>query len=266
MIHGNSLFLRLLLFLLLSTIHGLVQRPIKNSIFTTTNQNLDHRNQVEVHPIATQQDVLDLADLRFQEWIQHNDSNNNNNENGRKPPPPSQYAFRMATAEITDERIQAGAVSFLAKMATTNQRNNELLVVGSAELSPIEISAAMMSSSDETNFTSLYVTDVVTSSNHRRMGVGSAIMDALECHAIEKSNCSRIYLHVSPSNNGALEFYKKRGYSQVTDDAGQLLDTAKLAEAAGTEGQLLLFKDLLSNELSQRRSKKRNFSSGKGFG
>lgn len=233
-----------LLFFLLNAVNGF-QPSGKPLIHDIANQNLGNDKTIEVHPIATQKDVLDLADLRFDEWML-NDSDSSST-------PPSRYAFRMATAEVTDERGQEGAVSFLATMGPST------IVVGSAELSPIELRGTM-DASTTANTPWLYVTDVVTSSNHRRLGVGNALMDAVEEHASQHMSCTRIYLHVCPDNEGAIRFYNKRGYSQVSNNAE--LDAKSLAQAAGTEGQFLLFADLAlrgSQKMRKRGSKSKGF-------
>jgi GNAT superfamily N-acetyltransferase len=247
-------FLLLPLYFLLTIINGLVHPSGKASIYKT-NKNINKSSSIQVHPIATPKDKLDLADLRFQEWMQ------DSNDGGIAP---SRYAFRMATAEITDERGQEGAISFLAKM-TASPTNGETVIVGSAELSPIELKGTLPSSLATTKISWLYVTDVVTSSDHRRLGVGTALMDAIEEHASKNMSCTRIYLHVCPGNGGALRFYATRGYSQVPNNAE--LDTDRLAEAAGTQGQLLLFKELLSSRPSKQSHKKeKRGKGGKGFG
>merc|ERR1719416_364040 len=58
--------------------------------------------------------------------------------------------------------------------------------------------------------TRLYVTDVVTSSKHRRMGIANALMDALESYAAEKfeTDNTLLYLHVKEDNVAAQKFYR----------------------------------------------------------
>eukprot|EP00984_Skeletonema_dohrnii_P021392 scaffold10677_cov80-Skeletonema_dohrnii-CCMP3373.AAC.2 len=58
------------------------------------------------------------------------------------PNPPSIHNFRMATAEIYQERSLDGAMVFLAKKNNDNINNNDAdgnASVGAAELSPIEL-------------------------------------------------------------------------------------------------------------------------------
>ena len=85
-----------------------------------------------------------------------------------------------------------------------------VVVVGSAELSPIELKGIVpeVSNLATTNRTQwLYVTDVVTSTAHRRLGVGTKLMDAMERAAMLQFNATtRIYLHVHPENIGAMKF------------------------------------------------------------
>lgn len=99
--------------------------------------------------------------------------------------------------------------------------------VGAAELSPIEFDGAITTKqSDDKDAaqqlpTILYVSDVVTSSSHRRMGIASTLMDALETFAFEKSGAgTMLYLHVKEENMVAQKFYTNpsRGYGAPTSE------------------------------------------------
>lgn len=196
--------------------------------------------EIYVRPIELQstQDILELADMRYHEWVQCDETDHKT---------PSLGAFRMATAEIAKERAQEGAVMYLARMqSNTEQGVQTTIIVGSAELSPIELQGLMPGSHQISNRKWLYVTDVVTSTNHRRLGVGAALMDAMESAAMLKFNATRIYLHVRPDNIGAMEFYLKRGY-QKTPRHQENVNSTKLAEAAGAIGQTLLQKELVAD-------------------
>lgn len=199
-----------------------------------------HPVRVDVCPVDTRssQDVMDLADMRYREWIQDDGTDQNT---------PSLGAFRMATAEILQERTQEGAMTFLARIPS---KDSSMTVVGSAELSPIEVRGLTPPSLSETESKWLYVTDVVTSSSHRRLGVGTALMDAMEREAALQLNATRIYLHVCTDNTGAIEFYCKRGYLEAKTSDDQV-DTEKLAEAAGAIGQMLLQKELILGEMQE---------------
>mmetsp|Transcript_8475 Transcript_8475/g.20385 ORF Transcript_8475/g.20385 Transcript_8475/m.20385 type:complete len:220 (-) Transcript_8475:1316-1975(-) len=178
--------------------------------------------------------------MRYREWMQ-------NEEKDEKTP--SLRAFRMATAEIVQERTQEGALTFLARMQSNTKNDPKVqttTVVGSAELSPIELKGLTPVSHLTTNRKWLYVTDVVTSTKHRRLGVGTKLMDAMERAATLQFNATRIYLHVRPENIGAMTFYFKRGF-QKTTMCSEEVDATKLAEAAGARGQILLQKELITS-------------------
>jgi ribosomal protein S18 acetylase RimI-like enzyme len=250
-------------------------------------------------PVLTR-DLANLADLRYDEWVAeesiNNIINNNNNEDDdedwsflpqqqqqqqqpQSPPPPSRHAFRMATAEMVGERSEEGAFSFLAKWqpqhhdtaaaAAAEEDGKVAPVLGAAELSPGEFEGALRA--DDKRRFRWYVTDVVASVEHRRMGVASALMDALETHAHKtttshnndvsssppiEGDCSEtavvtLYLHVRPDNDAAMAFYTspQRGYAPPTDRELEGLDADRLASNAGTTGQVLLCKTLTQRNL-----------------
>lgn len=211
----------------------------ERSLYLHASRNPD----VSVDTVNTQsrQDILDLADLRYHEWMQGE---------GIDEKKPSLGAFRMATAEIVQERAQEGAKTFLARIQPkipfpkNEPKVQTITVVGSAELSPIELKGLTPASHLPTNRRWLYVTDVVTSTTHRRLGIGTNLMDAMQIEATSQFNATRLYLHVHPENIGAMEFYVKRGF-QKTTASSQEIDEAKLAEAAGARGQILLQKELI---------------------
>jgi GNAT superfamily N-acetyltransferase len=235
-------------------------------------------------PIVPTQDLIDLSDLRYDEWVVTTVPSDDESSLGSQPQP-SRYAFRMATAEIATERSEAGAVCFLARL----HRNRGPLdaAMGAAELSPIEFEGAIqqiqiqqllppVSEGTTTNDSCgsnnsrkrWYITDVVTSSKHRRMGIANALMDALERHAYQQqqqhaqqrdrekegvavaaaaaATTTTLYLHVKDGNDAAMAFYANpdRGYSPPTPCELVGLDTEKLAANAGTLGQTLLCKTL----------------------
>ena len=200
-------------------------------------------------------DVQALADLRFDEWIAgvYNDT--------------SRTAFQVATADFLAERQAGGAVAFLARQ--------DQVVLGAGELSPIEVQGALRgtklveSGNDKNNnnepapITALYVTDVVTAKQHRRKGVAQAIMQAMEDYALQnQGETACLLLHVHPTNAQALDFYAKTGYSEMVPPA-LCLDTDRLAENAGTVGQVLLCKSLSKPQKTSKRPRRRG---GGGFG
>ena len=240
-------------------------------------------NQVVVtaSPVQTQADIVALADLRYDEWIANDNASDGDDNPSSDPPLPSRYAFRMATAEIAAERTEGGAVAFLAKLAAagtqptentnTDGKNDDITAlsrgvpVGSAELSPIEFDGAITRqlSQDKDTITAqqptrLYVTDVVTSSKHRRMGIANTLMDALETFALEKFGTdTMLYLHVKKDNAAAQKFYQnpKRRYVAPTSEQLQNIDVRRLEDNAGTAGQILMCKSLLNCSLPVQQDK-----------
>ncbi len=205
--------------------------------------------------------------MRYQEWMAND------------PNPPSMHNFRMATVEIYQERCLDGAMVFLAKQrrndhGDTSSSNNSNYYcndyeddsVGAAELSPIELKDVIVHSDNIDNNNLLrYVTDVVTSSYSRRLGVGSILMKATEKSAWDLgTRC--LLLHVEEYNMMARRFYEKLNYVYVgaDDNANSSfggdgvaslkleatvghtinIDTSRLAMNAGTTGQLLMMKEL----------------------
>ena len=211
--------------------------------------------------------------MRYQEWMTND------------PNPPSIRNFRLATIDICQERKMDGAMVFLAKRTDNDTASNNncggITLVGAAELSPIELkdvivlpdcSTMEQQQQQQLNSNLLqYVTDVVTSSTSRRLGVGSILMNAIEKSAWDMgTRC--LLLHVEADNDMALRFYEKLNYVHVGQEdettkpfgvdsiiggvvslnlessVGRMIpiDTNRLALNAGTTGQLLLMKELSS--------------------
>jgi len=253
--------------------------------------------------VTSPKDVYSLADLRYDEWIADvdailitdadpdpdldqasGDSNINDNKN-YPPPPPSRYAFRMATAEIVSERSEAGATAFLARFDNDGITASGT-AVGSAELSPIEFDGVIRRRSKNNNTDTdtdtdinsnpllpsmpmLYVTDVVTSSRNRRMGIANALMEAVEQYAYETyGDGTALYLHVKPDNEAAQSFYTnpKRGYCCVPTIAAtatatnpdqlkeNIIDIDRLEKNSGTAGQMLFYKILNGSNAASARN------------
>eukprot|EP00978_Attheya_sp_CCMP212_P019649 scaffold55276_cov55-Attheya_sp.AAC.6 len=247
---------------------------------------------IRVTCVTSSMDVRALADLRFTEWIMTDEEDGTTTDSDSDSrPTPSAQAFRMATAEITAERRAQGAVAVIAQ--TTDGT-----AVGAAELSPIELQQcvlhdATLSSSEDGVLVGqedyyYYVTDVVTARTHRRMGVGKALMEAIEQEA-SKSNkgatatttitttTAWLLLHVKEDNGAALHFYKRGGYLEPPPQLLHKLDTDRLARNAGTIGQILLSKPIpitldsppISNnkqETNHPRKEQRTNNSGGGGG
>jgi ribosomal protein S18 acetylase RimI-like enzyme len=238
---------------------------------------VSNRNRIDVRPVQSNSDLIALADLRYQEWMTE--------ESCAETSRPSLTAFRMATAEIQQERIAQNAVVFLAicksddGIVAMNENGNGDAVVGTAELSSIEIEGCW--GEDPAPCQCFYITDVVTARNHRRKGVAATLMMAMEEHAmaLHQQHHQRIsrdtnmqeplvlLLHVDPSNVGALCFYESLGckvYSSAVVESDLLngLNLDRLSENAGVQGQILLFKSVKSRKPTRIRRQ----SQGKGFG
>ena len=224
---------------------------------TNTNTNTNTNHNIQISTVKTKRDIISLADLRYNEWMRASsdgdgdgDTNVNVNVNVRAP---QLSSFRLATAEIFHERNVDASIVFLATLVVdgyeyggrySNGKNSDgKLVVGAAELSPIELQGVFVNNYDadaDADAASsppnnqkqrqqqrqqqqqlinkiampLYITDVVTSSTHRRHGIGTKLMLSIEtaAWAIE----SRVvFLHVEHDNVGAREFYTGLGYINV---------------------------------------------------
>jgi ribosomal protein S18 acetylase RimI-like enzyme len=185
-----------------------------------------------VRPVKTlADDVTALADLRYDEWIVPSPYRDTT----------SRASFRAATAEIVAERTREGAKAFLAFL-TNSKSGPNLKAIGAAELSPIELKDATISGKPDFHSKFLYVTDVVTAQRFRRRGVAKALMNAMADAA--EPPCTHLVLHVDSSNTAAMQFYQSSqvGFDVPTPELLQSLDTERLAQNAGTVGQILLVK------------------------
>ncbi|KAL3823452.1 hypothetical protein ACHAXA_010212 [Cyclostephanos tholiformis] len=228
-------------------------------------------HDVQISIAETNDDIISLADLRYQEWIAKDGDGAN-------------AGFRRATAEIYRERKEDGSTIFLASLTPSDNGSGEndrrSVVVGAAELSPIELKEVLVSrdSNDYDHYTGdsllpLYITDVVTSKAHRRLGIGSILMNHVEKIAWEMGS-RVVFLHVEYANTPARIFYERIGYVCIDDsefvdvklggstdrrearilsfvlkDGGShtgivSIDSNRLAINAGTVGQLLMLKQL----------------------
>lgn len=242
---------------------------------------------ISVTPIQSIPDVVALANLRYDEWIQ----------GGIYGSDVSRESFQRATLDMVQERSNGGAVAFLARMKKSINKDGEdtfgTVVVGAAEVSPIELEGVLqhqrrnhethqqnenkIEKKDERMM--LYVTDVVTDRNHRRLGVAYSLMMAMEEHARVRG-CHTLLLHVvvddtaanppsqststseeNPSatvcsSNAAMNFYQspKLGYrpwvssSTIPGKADWTLNVERLARNAGIQPhhqtQVLMYKSI----------------------
>ena len=257
--------------------------PSSQSSAQYNHNSNNNSNKVQVSIINSNYDILSLADMRYQEWMAND------------PNPPSLHNFRLATLDIYNERSGDGAVVFLAKMYSHDDSDSIGGVgssvaksVGAAELSPIELQNVIITTSHDIGITTnptnttndpndnhhhfllQYVTDVVTSSTARRLGIGSTLMTTLETTAWEMgTRC--LLLHVENDNMQARRFYERLNYTPVGHGASRLLidndgdgvshvveiDVDRLELNAGTAGQLLMMKVLSEpNSHSQEEEEK----------
>ena len=111
---------------------------INNQSSTLPHKNIKNYNKaLIVSKVQTNNDILSLAKLRYQEWM-INESN-----------PPLLSNFCKATAEIYTKRQVDGSIVFLAKLV--HQSNDDDLVVGAAELSSIGLQNCIINSHSSEN-------------------------------------------------------------------------------------------------------------------
>jgi ribosomal protein S18 acetylase RimI-like enzyme len=270
----------------LSKVHNF--RHLSNNRSTPSihlSSNLYVASNAEVSQVQSNADIIALADLRYKEWIQ--DQTDASTEGTNIGTAPSQHSFRLATAEIFHERKAEGATVFLARYK--DDAGDE--TVGAAELSPIETRDCIQSNLqlESSSPIAMYATDVVASRSHRRLGIGSKLMNALEDTAWGLG-CRYVFLHVEYVNTAAIGFYHRLGYLNVLadgvgEDSGVVslsftndglvvsamqkrndytadinacnyalisVDMQQLATNAGTDGQLLMVKQLQESRDSNR--------------
>ena len=198
---------------------------VSSSSSTTGNSNI--KNTIRVKQVKSLADWYALADIRYNEWIQ--------DESDTTP----RNSFRQATVEIYQEE-RPDSILFLAKQGGG--------VVGAAEMSPLELQDALTTTTGhcDNNNIIMYVTDVVTDQKYRRQGIAATLMHVLESYAIQLG-IDHLVLNVAPDNYAALKFYQTLGYEeQLSPKLLKILNVEQVAENAGTQGQLLLSKTMIS--------------------
>ena len=68
--------------------------------------------------------------------------------------------------------------------------------------------------------TVLYITIFGVSESHRRLGIGSSLMQRLLYHAETQKDTRVVYLHVESTNNVAISFYERFGFHYFTEIPG----------------------------------------------
>jgi ribosomal protein S18 acetylase RimI-like enzyme len=243
---------------------------------TNNAAGVDVRIHIHIRTVETNEDWNALADIRFDEWIKKDGGTT------------SRQAFQLATRDIYKEE-RPNSLLLLATTTTTQQEergaapddddddnnnkgfkkkdkgfkkkdkgfkktnkkvdaatNNVVVVVGAAEMGPYELEEAI---SKDAPISALYVTDVVTRSSFRRQGVARMLLQGMEEHAANVMGVTHLVLNVAHDNTSAIRFYETLGYHALSTDTMQHLDVAKLEDAAGTKGQLLLEKALVDDTI-----------------
>ena len=190
----------------------------------------------DISKVSTNTDILSLAKLRYQEFIISS--------------PPTLSNFCRATAEIYEERKLEGSIVFLYRTKTKkNENDDEEEVVGAAELSPIELQGCVDISCTDTNDNdndhyydpnsinaAMYITDVVTSSKHRRLGIGLRLMHVVERIAWKEMGTRIVFLHVKYDNIGARKFYERLGYITIKGEEDCCVESEDNQIAVSNDG------------------------------
>jgi ribosomal-protein-alanine N-acetyltransferase len=69
--------------------------------------------------------------------------------------------------------------------------------------------ACLMVAADEAN-----LTNIAVAANHRRLGIGSMLLDDLISEA-ERQRCRAMFLEVRPGNRDAISFYLRHGFTEL---------------------------------------------------
>ena len=193
-----------------------------------------------ISKVSTNTDILSLAKLRYQEFVL----------DGSNAPRPTLSNFCRATAEIYEERKLDGSIVLLYRTKTKKNEDDdeEEVVVGAAELSPIELQGCVDISCTDTNDNdnehydpnsinaAMYITDVVTSSKHRRLGIGLKLMHEVERVAWKEMGTRTVFLHVKYDNIGARKFYERLGYITIKGEEDCCVESEDNQIAVSNDG------------------------------
>ena len=190
-----------------------------------------------ISKVSTNTDILSLAKLRYQEFVL----------DGSNAPRPTLSNFCRATAEIYEERKLDGSIVLLYRTKTKKNEDDdeEEVVVGAAELSPIELQGCVDISCTDTNDNdndpnsinaAMYITDVVTSSKHRRLGIGLKLMHEVERVAWKEMGTRIVFLHVKYDNIGARKFYERLGYITIKGEEDCCVESEDNRIAVSNDG------------------------------
>jgi len=201
--------------------------------------------------VATGIDDLDIANLRLSVFSNFN--------------PESRKIFCERSCQLLTTRRQRGATCIVATIQNNpvdNDERQEALpssaaasdrslgangkIVGSAEISFHEFSQTQLGYSRPRD-SILYVTEVAVDAAQRRKGIANLMMKAIDSLAAIRE-VETIYLHVDVANLGAVNLYKRAGYTILEYDNPVYLEfTTKLNLHDGaTKGRnhYLMSKDL----------------------
>ncbi|KAG7361097.1 N-terminal acetyltransferase [Nitzschia inconspicua] len=151
--------------------------------------------------VATPNDDLDIAQLRLSIFSDFT--------------PQTQKMFCDRSCHLLSSRRQRGAVCIVA----TNQNRlpgEQIKIIGTAEISFHEFIGTRLGRARPKD-SILYLTEVAVNTKHRRKGIASLMMEAIEKVA-KNRDAETIYLHVDITNLGALTLYEKAGFKKLPGD------------------------------------------------
>jgi len=237
-----------------------------------------------IHPVESASDIQDLADLRYNEWIVNDEDDGTSTtttntvsrhafrcataEIHEERSLEGAVAFLARTSSSAGDNQAVGAAEL-----------SPIELQGAILFCDSNGNTSINNQSHDRSNRILYVTDVLTAKDHRRKGVARALLHAMEEYAVHRvdrttllnnddnlpilqqssssTSAVLLLLHVESSNHAALKFYRKLQYDEnngnlqasvaalVAADGDCQLDCDRLAENAGTVGQVLLGKLLV---------------------
>jgi len=156
--------------------------------------------------VATALDDIDIANLRLSVFSNFD--------------PATRKIFCDRSCQLLATRRQRGATCIVAtnsdnKTDSISMEGNST-IVGTAEISFHEFFETRLGCSRPEG-SIIYITEVAVSAKHRRKGIASLILRAIDSIA-NTSDIETIYLHVDVTNLGAIHLYEKAGYRILADD------------------------------------------------
>ena len=121
-------------------------------------------------------------------------------------------SFHLRVLEKLKQRIDEGAVCFIAAVSDLSYQLLFDKVVGTVEVSPSDFKNTSMEHIGHER--KLYAMDLAVREEARRMGIASNLLEAVETYA--RDNYYReVYLHVEVDNEAARNLYRRNGYVEV---------------------------------------------------